>query len=194
MFTALVSLALFLLLVLALSAAYAVVFRKKEDEKTVPQIHASGSFSIVRQSPRATQTERFLSEDVIRSILLKAQITDKPGLIPAYQKLWEEQLEFNIASIEEGDRQGVQTYQYSIPPSEATLCPQLSHEIYVTREQLQNFPHLIPPFYLGSSIKLLPKYPWDTKLNGQGWKPLLPDNHGKYLTPSFTQVHKFSDF
>lgn len=183
MFIFAISLALALLLLLALSAAYAVFLKRKEEELDHPKIHASGSFSIVRQSPRSLLEKNMYSDEEIAEVLVAHHISADKETIQKYSEHWKTQLGKNTSVIEEGDTSGVQTFQYIIPENEKSLCPDISGENYVTREQLQNFPNLIPPYYLGSNICLAPKQAWDTKLNGKGWKPLLPDRKGKYPTP-----------
>ncbi|MFC1584715.1 hypothetical protein ACFL5V_04110, partial [Fibrobacterota bacterium] len=68
-------------------------------------------------------------------------------------------------------------------------CKRFTNNIYVTREQLHNFPNLIPPFHLGCQVRLASKDAWNTNLDGTGWNPLLPIN-GRYPTPDWNTVVK----
>ena len=98
-------------------------------------------------------------------------------------------IESNIKVIEDGDVTGLQTYCYEIPEKDKDICNYLTGNTYVTREQLQNYPNIIPPFYLGCGVKIIAKQAWNTNLNGTGWQPLLPVN-GQYITPERSLVVK----
>jgi hypothetical protein len=179
-----------LVLLIALSATAAYFIFQKKEEKEFPTIHASGIFSLVRQSPREALNERRLTVEQVREALENAA---NPGLVNApaekYLKLWEEMMELSINTIEKGDMEGLQTYSYKIPDKDLESCRGLTGSIYVTREQLQNFANLIPPFHLGCQAALIPKQAHQTNLDGTGWKPLLPVA-GKYPTPDWRTVGK----
>ncbi len=174
----------FLLLVSLVAAAIYMVLQKREKmlkNETAPTIHTSGMYSLVRQSPRSALEERAPSLEKISGVI------DDKSKAQSYLNLWREHMEDSIQVIENGDADGLQTFCYEIPEQEKNVCVGISDNSYVTREQLQNYPQLIPPFYLGSRIKLIPKFAWNTNLDGTGWAPMLPVN-GKYITPKWSTV------
>lgn len=179
---------LVLLIALSATAAY-FVFQKKE-EKEFPTIHQSGIFSLVRQSPREALKERNLSLSQVQEALKNTQNPENVNSSPEnYLKLWEELLENSINTIEKSDMEGLQTFCYEIPEKDKVTCRGFTESTYVTREQLQNYPNLIPPFHLGCQVQLLAKKAHQTSLDGTGWKPLLPVA-GKYPTPDWRTVGK----
>lgn len=184
MFYVFFGLSVCLLLILLFAAAYRIFqTRKKENLTEIPKIHQSGAFSIVRQPAPKLKEHKIISENDVQRSFDHSGIQYNTQLIQQYMEHWNSQTNINISVIDDADRRGIQTFKYEIPSKEAHLCPQISNESYITREQIQNYPELVPPFYLGCEIKLKIKEPWDTNLNGMGWKPMLPDKKGSYITP-----------
>ncbi|MBF0432334.1 MAG: hypothetical protein HQK83_13700 [Fibrobacteria bacterium] len=181
---------LVLLVVLTATAAYFALQKKDDDSENFPTIHQSGVFSIIRKSPREALEKKQLTleqiKEALAATLSKQEVEDQAE---SYYKLWTEILEESISIIEDGDTKGLQTYMYNVPERDTDTCKLFSGNTYVTREQLQNFPNIIPPFHLGCNVRLISKEAWNTNLDGTGWKPLLPEN-GKYPTPEWRTIAK----
>ena len=174
----------FLLLVIAVILAIYMVLQKKEkaseDDKRKSSIYASGIYSISMQSSRKALLENPMTREQMEELLKSKEQKDfKVEQVEQYFNHWNKSLEKNIATIEEGDLSGVKTYCYIIPEKEKELCSHLTEGTYVTREQLQNYPQIIPPFYPGCDVMIAVKQANDTT---SAWNPLLPVN-GSYVTP-----------
>jgi len=183
--------ALVLLILLTATALYFVL--QKKEEKEYPTIHASGIYSLVRQSPREMLEKKHLTLDQVKEVLKNAANPENINAsVEKYWELWEDILENSINTIENGDKEGLQTFSYSVPSKDKETCKGFSENIYATREQLHNYPNIIPPFHLGCQVRLETKDAWKTKLDGTGWKPLLPVG-GKYPVPDWRIVGKIED-
>ena len=127
-------------------------------------------------------------QDYVAVVELKMGMLTQNHLtqLEGYLSRREEILKNSINTIESGDMEGIQTYCYQIPEKDLKTCGHLVN-IYVTREQLRNFPNLIPPLHLGCKVTIAPKAAWNTNLDGTGWKPFLPVN-GKYPTPDWRTI------
>jgi hypothetical protein len=178
-----------LIVMLTAAAAYFALQKKTKDDEEGPTVYTSGIFSLVRQSPREILSKRKLSLTQIEEALKAPPPENVTGSAQSYLDLWINIIENSIEIIENGDKDGIQTYCYSDSSKNIDALGIIQKGTYVTREQLHNYPELIPPFYLGCNIKLIPKNAWNTNLDGTGWKPLLPVK-GKYLTPDWRTVGK----
>ncbi len=177
---------IFLLIVLTATAAYFVFQKKNDDLDNQPKIHRSGAFSIIHRSPHEGLLEKKLDEKKIEQAL---QLSQNKNLQTAknYLDSWNLILEKSLAIIDQGDKEGLQTFCYDVPEKDFKTCSQFSGNVYVTREQLHNYPALIPPFHIGCQVTLKFKNAWNTNLDGTGWKALLPVK-GKYETPDWRTV------
>ncbi len=177
-----------LLIALTATAAYFAIQKKDEESDDFPSIHQSGAFSIVRRSPSEALKEKVRTLNEIKTIVSEQYPEKADTLAPKYLALWELMSEESVTLIEEGDNKGVQTYTYDVPKNDLKHCDAFARNTYVTREQLQNYPEIIPPFYLGCRVKLSEKNAWNTNLDGTGWKPLLPSADGKYPIPDWRTI------
>jgi hypothetical protein len=151
------------------------------NEDEMDKITKSGQYSIVKESPRKKLKEHKPSLEDIKSWVSDQDLSDeqKEQLI----NRWTISLEESITAIEHGDRSGVEIYGYEIKTSDPVICSFIDDSTYVTREQIYNYPELLPPFYPGDATKIIPKEAWfgDEKAD---WVSLLPVQ-GKYQVPDW---------
>jgi hypothetical protein len=180
-----------LLLILLLIAVRIGINREKaENESPSPTIHTSGIYSIIRRSPRDSISDYKPSQEEIIKYL-----SDKNVNIPgandadidaaALIKSWNDQMELNINEIEKGDEKGIEFYFYDYVWDDPLCEKYIAKGRFVTREELYQFPNVIPPFHLGCGCRLR-KYEGKEKLRDtteigllplfqNGAPPLLPD-------------------
>jgi hypothetical protein len=145
-------------------------------------IYTSGVFSLIRKSPRETVSARIPDVEKIRSALSAAGVSGDPE---AYLARWREVAELCINNVEQGDKEGIQTYRYEVPEPCRATCGKFGGEAYVTRDQLHHQPQLIPPFHLGCGCVIRPRGAWEG--GPGGWSPILPVN-GQYEAPDWRVV------
>ncbi len=154
----------------------------QKDERDIDKITKSGQYSIVKESPRKklANIKPSLAE-------IKEWFGETEALSEEQQNQllaqWTQNLEESIRTVEHGDRNGVEIYGYEIHTSDPKICNFIGDSTYVTREQIYNYPELLPPFYPGDATRLIPKEAWfgDEKAN---WVSLLPIM-GKYQVPDW---------
>jgi hypothetical protein len=162
MFYILVSLILFGILILV---AISVSFNKKEtSEEPNPVLHQSGIYSIVRKTPRDQLRDVKPSTEEIRKYLEKINVNSRDpedislttSDIDAYVRDWVDSLDRNIEVIEKGDSDGISFYYYDFKPDYCNICADyLKKGQFVTREEIYQYPHIIPPFHIGCSCTLV---------------------------------------
>jgi len=148
------------IVVLIVVAMY-ISLQKKEivEETTMPLIHTSGIYSVIRKSPRENifsgkpamnEVQAFVNcanQDFSGQLLTD---TDKVAIYQHYEK----GIEKGIAVIEAGDKFGVQRFQI-VAGSVCSACGSFrGNKLFVTREDLFRHPELIPPFYPGCQCTL----------------------------------------
>jgi hypothetical protein len=150
---------IFFLIVILIAFRVSVSRQKVEEGDDLPLIHASGIYSIVRKSPRETLRACKPTDAEIRKYLAqRIEITpgrvltsdEKDDLISQWQALMEE----NIVEIENGDKEGVEFYYYIVDEDDAVSHNYVKKGNFVTREEIHNFPQIIPPLHLGCSCRL----------------------------------------
>lgn len=158
MIPALISLILFLLLILI--AIHIGLNRKSTSEEYVqPVLHTSGIYSIVRKSPREEISNHKPPSEEIRKYLEDLNENNKEAAFPVNEllKKWDESLNKNIETIEQGDKKGVEFYCYDSEPDDCSVCDQFFKKgQFVTREQIFQYPLIIPPFHIGCTSCLVP--------------------------------------
>jgi hypothetical protein len=162
MFYILVSLVLFGILILV---AISVSFNKKEtSEEPNPVLHQSGIYSIVRKTPRDQLKDVKPSTEEIRKYLEKINVNSRdPEVInlttsdiDAYVRDWNDSLDRNIEVVEHGDSIGISFYYYDFKPDFCNVCSDyLKKGQFVTREEIYQYPHIIPPFHIGCTCTII---------------------------------------
>ncbi len=162
MFYILVSLILFGILILV---AISVSFNKKEtSEEPNPVLHQSGIYSIVRKTPRDQLRDVKPSNEEIRKYLEKINVNNRDpenislttSEIDAYVRDWDDSLDRNIGLIEQGDSGGISFYYYDFKPDYCEICADyLKKGQFVTREEIYQYPQIIPPFHIGCTCTLV---------------------------------------
>lgn len=154
----LIGLILFLILLLV-AIRVGVDKDKPGSELHAPTIHKSGIYSIVRKSPRENIADHKPSTEALRKYLdaqnediegRKLSAADKQRLL----RRWEEKIEASIAEIERGDEEGAEFYYYSYSGDDPVCAPSISKGQFVTREQIFQYPNIIPPFHPGCRCEL----------------------------------------
>lgn len=161
MLLVLISLIVFGLLVLV---AIRISFNKKEVniEEVNPILHASGIYSIIRKSPREQISQIKPSNEDIRKYLLSINVNTMQNDALSGEKIrdflyfWDKTLNENLKVIEQGDNEGVSFYYYDFFPDTCPVCKDfLKKGQFVTREEIFQFPAIIPPFHIGCTCKLV---------------------------------------
>jgi hypothetical protein len=117
-------------------------------------IHVSGVYSVIRKSPRAEVAALRPAEEEIKKHL--AGVNEDVNGVPlkasdrtALLRHWKAQTEMNLREIEAGDRNGAAFYYYDYL-RECPVCgPFIAKGNFVTREEIYNYPQIVPPFHLG---------------------------------------------
>lgn len=143
-------------------------------------MYASGVFSLIRKSPREQVQARKPPEAEVRALLTASSMA--AGQLEAYLAEWQRVADLCIHNVEQGDKEGVQTYRYEVPARCRETCKPFGGDTYVTREQLHKHADLIPPFHLGCGCVIEAKAAWQGGASSGGWSPLLPLN-GAYPLP-----------
>jgi len=136
----------------------------QEEEPATALIHASGIYSIVRRNPREELLKIRPSEEKIRKYLLSQNEfveATQDGLkeIDVLIERWNESLNRNIETIEQGDKDGVEFYFYEFTPVECPVCLNFFRKgNFVTRQQIFHYPRIIPPFHIGCTCCIIPHH------------------------------------
>jgi hypothetical protein len=189
MILALIGIALLLILLL-IALRIGINKEKVENEVRSPVIHTSGIYSIIRRSPRESICDYKPSQEEISKYLSEKNVNIAvPGLSGAQAteliKSWNDQMELNIKEIEQGDEKGIEFYFYEYTWADPLCEKYIPKGRFVTREELYQFPNVIPPFHVGCGCRLK-KYEGKEKLRDtteigmqpffrNGALPLLPD-------------------
>jgi hypothetical protein len=189
MILALIGIALLLILLLV-ALRIGINKEKVESEVRSPVIHTSGIYSIIRRSPRESISDYKPSQEEISKYLSEKNVNIAgPGLSAAQAnaliKSWNDQMELNIKEIEQGDEKGIEFYFYEYMWADPLCEKCIPKGRFVTREELYQFPNVIPPFHVGCGCRLK-KYEGKEKLRDtteigmqpffrNGVLPLLPD-------------------
>jgi hypothetical protein len=166
-----------MLLLLAMLVAVRIGLKsgKAETDAPPPIIHGSGIYSIIRRTPRENIGDYKPSQEEIRKYLFDKNVNigisvpDKEKLIDA----WNGQMEANIGEIEKGDKEGTEFYYFDFKWDDP-VCSKIIHKgRFVTREQIFQYPQVIPPFHLGCGCQLC-KYQGKDKLRETTEIGMLP--------------------
>lgn len=180
----------FIILIIILSiilvgiGSYIVMQKNSDDDSTVPSLHTSGVFSLIRKSPKE-DLERIKPSKADIIEFLKEQNIDGPD-INQFSDAWQNSIDLSIRIIEEGDQNGIQTYRFELSDKDLNICTFLNRSSYITREQIFNNPELLPPYYVGCTCKLISKEAWEDQ-DKSDWQPLLPEE-GSYSVPNWNQL------
>ncbi len=148
-----------ILILIAVRLGISDTEKEQKPEDIQPVIHTSGIYSIVRKSPSENIDTVKPSIDKVRQYLSDQNVdiegkelseTDKEALLD----LWKASLEKSIKTVEEGDKRGIEFYYYKIS-KDKNYSP-IPKGAYVTREEIFKNPNLLPPFYIGCTIEILP--------------------------------------
>jgi len=101
-------------------------------------------------------------------------------------KNWQDAINKTIKTINEGDSNGVSTYRIEFGPKDKNVCPFLPQDHFITREQINKYAELLPPYYFGSDSVVVPKLPWDNA-DGTSWKAVTPRD-GQYEIPDWRRM------
>jgi hypothetical protein len=166
-----------LLLLFAMLVAVRIGMRrgKPEDDIPSPIIHGSGIYSIIRRSPRENIGDYKPSQEEIRKYLFVKNVNIDIG-VPEKERLvaaWNDQMEANIGEVERGDKEGTEFYYFDYKWNDP-VCSSIIHKgRFVTREQIFQYPQVIPPFHLGCGCQLC-KYQGKDKLRETTEIGMLP--------------------
>ncbi|HMD67673.1 MAG TPA: hypothetical protein VKF42_02275 [Chitinivibrionales bacterium] len=164
---------LLLLLALLLAVRIGMKREKPEEEVPSPMIHGSGIFSIIRRSPRENIGDYKPSQEEIRKYLIDKNVNMSFGGPEKLIAAWNDQMEANIREIEQGDKEGTEFYYFDFKWDDP-VCSKIIHKgRFVTREQIFQYPQVIPPFHLGCGCQLC-KYQGKDKLRETTEIGMLP--------------------
>jgi hypothetical protein len=148
-----------LLIFLLIAVRIGIKKEKVENELSSATIHASGIYSIIRRSPRESISDfkpsqeeiiKYLSDKNVNMSDCDGYVMDSTALIGS----WNNQMELNITEIEKGDEKGIEFYFYDYMWEDPLCEKHITKGRFVTREELYQFPNIIPPFHLGCGCRL----------------------------------------
>jgi hypothetical protein len=145
-----------ILLLLVMLIAVRIGMNKSKTEEEMPSqiIHGSGIYSIIRRSPRENIGDVKPSQEEIRKYLSDKNVNISNEQQIQLLSLWNEQMEANISTIEKGDQQGAEFYYFEYKWPDHICETSIKKGRFVTREQIFDYPQIIPPFHLGCGCKL----------------------------------------
>jgi len=187
MVIAIVAAILLVVIILACIGAYIIVHNSNKEKETegLSKIAVSGKYAaamipaaslLAEKKPKKKEIEEWLSSNC-------PDEKQRNELI----KNWEDSINKTIKTINEGDANGVSTYRVEFGPKDQKLCPFLHQDHFITREQINKYAELLPPYYFGSDSVVVPKLPWDNA-DGTGWKAVTP-REGQYEIPNWRQIN-----
>ena len=167
-----------LLIFLLIAVRIGIRKEKVENEIVSPTIHTSGIYSIIRKSPRESISDYKPSqEEIIKYLSDKNVNISDPGRrerdTAALIESWNSQMELNINEIEKGDEKGIEFYFYDYGWEDPLCEKYIAKGRFVTREELYQFPNIIPPFHMGCGCRLR-KYEGKEKLRETTELGMLP--------------------
>jgi len=156
----LIGLAILVILVLI---AVKIGFSKEDTHINDPDrermIRVSGVYSIVRESPRKSVMALWPQKEDWPDLVADdedingARLDDHSRA--ALLKHLNTQIEANLQTIENGDRDGVEFYYYDFLDAPCPVCKQFIQKgNFVTREEIYNHPEIIPPLHIGCACVL----------------------------------------
>ena len=157
---------------------------KAEEDAPSPMIHGSGIYSIIRRSPRENISDYKPSQEEIRKYLfdknvnIRMSASEKERLIAS----WNQQMEMNISEIEAGDKEGTEFYYFDFKWDDPVCSRIIQKGRFVTREQIFQYPQVIPPLHLGCGCQLY-KYQGKEKLRETTEIGILPLFHSRQIVP-----------
>ena len=175
-----------LLLIVAMLIAVRIGMNKgrPEEETPSPMIHGSGIYSIIRRSPRENIGDYKPSQEEIRKYLFDKNVnirlssSEKERIIAS----WNQQMEANICEIEAGDKEGSEFYYFDFKWDDPVCSRIIQKGRFVTREQIFQYPQVIPPLHLGCGCKLC-KYQEKDKLRETTEISILPLFRSREIVP-----------
>jgi len=197
MVLAVIGIVLFLILVLVAIRIGLNRESVQEEELSSSLIHASGIYSIVRRSPREDVLKIRPSEENIRKYLLSqneilSATQDWSKEIETLIAKWNESFNRNIETIEQGDKDGVEFYFYDFTPVQCPVCLNFFRKgNFVTRQQIFNYPRIIPPFHIGCTCCIIPHHGTENlkDTTEQGMRPRFPNEFPPPL-PDWKTINK----
>ncbi len=136
---------IFFFIILFFIGFLVIIFLPKEEE--TPKIYHSGTYSIIRVSPREKLKKERPSKDEMLDFVRK--IGKDESLVDEYFNILEE----NIKEIEEGDKSGVVFFVYEKDNCSCETCKNIDN-YYLRRRDIVENTSLIPPFHLGCKCKI----------------------------------------
>jgi hypothetical protein len=164
---------LLLLTALLLAIKIGVNKTKKEEEVPTPVIHASGIYSIIRRSPKENISDYKPSQEEIRKYLFEKTVNITEEEKEKIITLWNQHLEANILEVESGDKEGIEFYYFGFKWEDPVCEKIIKKGRFVTREQIFQYPYIIPPFHLGCGCVLY-KYMGKEKIHETTELGMLP--------------------
>jgi hypothetical protein len=151
---------IFFLIIILIACRIGITRHKNNEEiDNQPMIHASGIYSIVRKSPREFMGNcKPTTEDIRKYLTAKNEDyngsplsgKEKENLVAQWNTLLDE----NIVEIENGDGEGVEFYFYEISENDPVTEKYIKKGSFVTREEIHDYPQIIPPFHIGCTCRL----------------------------------------
>jgi hypothetical protein len=186
MVIAIVAAIMLVVIILACIGAYIVVHssNKEKEKEGISKIAVSGKYAVAMCPAADLLAEKKPSKREIEEWLAANCPSEK--LRSELIKNWQDSINKTIKTINEGDSNGVATYRIEFGPKDKKVCPFLHQDHFITREQINRYAELLPPYYFGSDSVVLPKLPWDNT-DGTSWKSVVP-KAGQYEVPNWRQI------
>lgn len=166
---------------------YIVVHNSNKDKETeeVSKIAVSGKYAVVLRSAADLLAEKKPRKVEIEEWLNSQGVGEEQK--NRYLKDWQNSINQTIKTINDGDANGVTTYRIAIGQKDGNLCQFLHPDHFITRDQINRYAEILPPYCLGSDSAVTPKLPWEKNDGTDGWKAVLPKD-GRYEVPDWRQM------
>ena len=178
---------LFVVLVLACIGSYIVVHKsnKEKDTEEITKIAVSGKYAAVLRPVADSLAEKKPGKAELEEWLNAQGISKEQK--NKYLEDWQNSINEIIKTVTDGDMNGVTTYRVAVGQKDKNLCQFLPPDHFITRDQINRYAELLPPYCLGSDSIIVPKLPWEKNDDSSGWKAVLPKD-GVYEVPNWRQM------
>ena len=187
MVVAIVVAILLLTVILSGIGAYIVIHssNSEKEKEEISKIAVSGKYAAVLRSAADSLAEKKPGIAEIEEWLNSQDASEEQK--NKLMENWQNSLNETIKTINEGDMNGITTYRIELGPKDKNICQFLHRDHFFTRDQINKNAEILPPYFLGSDSKVVPKHAWDNADGTGGWKSVVPKD-GSYGVPNWQQI------
>jgi hypothetical protein len=187
MVIAIIVVILLVIAALACYGAYYVILNSNEEteKEKAMKIAMSGKYAVALRPIADVLAEKKPNAAAIEEWLNSQGAGEEQKKL--YLESWQNSMAKTIKTINEGDANGITAYRVEVGPKDQSVCQFLHQDNFLTRQQINKYAELLPPYCLGSDSVVVPKQPWDNSDGTGGWKSVMPKN-GSYEVPNWKKM------